>query len=106
VQVDVPHGEYGAHIDATAYYIVSEALANVAKYAKASTAAVRVRPAGDRVVIVVEDNGRGGADPGRGTGLRGLADRVIALDGTFSVESPPGAGTRLRAEIPLEGRGA
>jgi len=103
VQVDVPRGEYGAQVDATAYYIVSEALANVAKYAKASTAAVRVRPDGDRVVIVVEDDGRGGADPAVGTGLRGLSDRVIALDGTFSVESPPGAGTRLRAEIPVPG---
>jgi PAS domain S-box-containing protein len=104
VQLDVPPGAYGAQVDATAYYIVSEALANVAKYAKASTAAVRVRPAGDRVVIVVEDDGRGGADPTAGTGLRGLGDRVIALDGTFSVESPPGAGTRLRAEIPLSQR--
>jgi signal transduction histidine kinase len=55
-------------------------------------------------VIVVEDDGRGGADPTAGTGLRGLGDRVIALDGTFSVESPPGAGTRLRAEIPLTQR--
>jgi PAS domain S-box-containing protein len=105
VQVDVPPGAYGRNVDATAYYIVSEALANVAKYAKASTAAVRVRPAGDRVVIVVEDDGRGGADPDSGTGLRGLADRVIALDGTFSIDSPRGAGTRLRAEIPLRARG-
>ena len=101
VQVDVPPGEYGDQVDATAYYIVSEALANIAKYAKATTAAVRVRPDGNRVVVVVEDDGRGGADAVRGTGLRGLADRVIALDGSFSVESPPGAGTRLRAEIPL-----
>ncbi len=101
VQVDVPPGEYGDQVDATAYYIVSEALANIAKYARATTAAVRVRPDGNRVVIVVEDDGRGGADAGRGTGLRGLADRVVALDGSFSVESPPGAGTRLRAEIPL-----
>jgi PAS domain S-box-containing protein len=101
VQVDVPEGRYGTQIDATAYYIVSEALANVAKYAKASTAAVRVRADGDRVVIVVEDDGRGGADPSAGTGLRGLGDRVSALDGTLSVKSPPGGGTRLRAEIPL-----
>ena len=102
VQVDVPSGGYGPQIDATAYYIVSEALANIAKYARASTAAVRVRPAGDRVVIVVEDDGVGGAHESGGTGLRGLADRVTALDGSFSVESPPGAGTRLRAEIPLQ----
>ena len=89
-------------VEAAAYYVVSEALTNVAKYAEATRAAVRVRETGDRLVVVVEDDGRGGADPFSGSGLPGLGDRVAALDGTFTVDSPAGAGTRIRAELPLE----
>ena len=72
-----------------------------AKYAGANRAAVRVRETGAHLVVVVEDDGRGGADLSGGTGLRGLLDRVSALDGSLAVESPPGGGTRLRAELPL-----
>jgi PAS domain S-box-containing protein len=100
VELDVTHEPLDANIAAAAYYIVSEALTNVAKYAQATTAAVRVRDAGDRVVVVIEDDGRGGADPDEGSGLHGLADRVAALDGTLQLESRRGEGTRLRADLP------
>ena len=77
-----------------------EALANVAKYAQASTVGVRVTRLNGNAVVEVADDGVGGADPGSGTGLRGLADRVEALDGHLHVESSPGRGTVIRAEIP------
>jgi signal transduction histidine kinase len=80
--------------------VVSEALANVAKYAHATEAAVAVRRTDGRVTVDVTDDGIGGADVTRGSGLRGLADRVAALDGTLSLESPAGGGTHLHAEIP------
>src|SRR5262249_1260555 len=77
-----------------------EALANVAKYAGAEHATVAVRREGDRLVVEVADDGRGGADLERGSGLRGLRDRVGALNGTLTVDSPPDAGTRVRAGLP------
>jgi PAS domain S-box-containing protein len=101
VELDVTDAWVDPQVAAAAYYIVSEALTNVAKYAAATRAAVRVRETGDRLVVVVEDDGKGGADPFGGSGLRGLGDRVAALDGTLYVDSPPGAGTRVRAELPL-----
>jgi PAS domain S-box-containing protein len=101
VEVDVTDAPLEPPIAVAAYYIVSEALTNVAKYAEATRAAVRVRETGDRLVVVVEDDGRGGADPLGGSGLPGLGDRVAALDGFFFVDSPEGAGTRIRAELPL-----
>jgi signal transduction histidine kinase len=82
------------------YFVVAEALTNVAKYARAEAAVVRVERAGERVVVEVADDGIGGARLDRGSGLRGLSDRVAALDGRLELDSPPGAGTRLRAEIP------
>jgi len=88
-------------IEAAAYYVISEALVNVARYARASRATVSVAPVDGRVVIEVSDDGVGGADAAKGTGLRGLADRVEALDGRLELESEPDGGTRLRAEIPL-----
>ena len=90
-------------VEAAAYYLVAEAITNVAKYADASTVTVSVRVSRPphRVVVEVVDDGVGGADPTAGSGLRGLADRVAALDGRFFVESPAGGGTRLRAEIPI-----
>jgi PAS domain S-box-containing protein len=88
-------------IEAAAYYVVSEALVNVAKYAHASTATVTVEESYGRVVIEVGDDGVGGADAAKGSGLRGLADRVEALDGRLDVQSEPTGGTRLMAEIPL-----
>ncbi len=88
-------------VEAAAYYLVAEAVTNVAKYADASSVTVTVRRRPRDVVVEVADDGVGGADPSGGSGLRGLADRVAALDGRFSVESPAGGGTRLHAEIPV-----
>jgi signal transduction histidine kinase len=101
VDVQAPDGDRlpGA-VESAAYFVVSEALANIAKYAHATQATVTVRHAGPRVTVDVADDGIGGADAARGSGLRGLADRVAALDGTLSLDSPPGRGTRLHAEIP------
>jgi signal transduction histidine kinase len=87
-------------VESAAYFVVSEALANVAKYAHATHATVAVRRVNGRVTVEVTDDGVGGADAAQGSGLRGLADRVAALDGTLSLESPAGRGTRLHAEIP------
>jgi PAS domain S-box-containing protein len=89
-------------VEAAAYYVVSEALANVAKYAEASSVAVSIARVNGRAVVEIADDGIGGADPMRGSGLRGLVDRVEALDGDLEVESPPGSGTRIRAVIPCE----
>jgi PAS domain S-box-containing protein len=91
-----------AQVEAAAYYVVSEALANVTKYAQASAVEVTVERMNGIAVVVVADDGVGGADPLGGSGLRGLADRVAALSGKLDVQSPPGSGTRVRAEIPLE----
>lgn len=91
-------------IEAAAYYLVAEALTNVTRYARASSARLRVSPGEACVTVEVTDDGVGGADPNGGSGLRGLADRVEALGGTLEVVSPAGAGTLLRAEIPTGGR--
>jgi PAS domain S-box-containing protein len=87
-------------VEAAAYYVVSEALANVAKYAEASSVAVSIARVNGRALVEIADDGVGGADPTRGSGLRGLVDRVEALDGRLFVDSAPGSGTRIRAEIP------
>jgi signal transduction histidine kinase len=89
-----------APVEVAAYFVVAEALANVAKYAQATAATVAVRRTNGRVTVEVSDDGIGGADVAHGSGLRGLGDRVAALDGTLSVDSPPGRGTRLHVEIP------
>ena len=102
VELDVPADRFPEHVEATAYYVVSEALTNVAKYAQASKATVRVARTDDRLNIIVEDDGIGGADASDGSGLRGLADRLAAIDGTFAVTSTAGAGTRIHAEIPVD----
>ncbi len=88
-------------VESAAYFVVSEALANVAKYAQATQATVAVRRMNGRVTVEVSDDGVGGADAAGGSGLRGLADRVAALDGTLSLHSPAGEGTRLQADIPI-----
>ena len=87
-------------LEVAAYYLVSESLANVGKHAEASSARVQVLRQGDLVRVEVADDGVGGADTERGSGLRGLADRVEALGGRLRVWSPAGGGTRVRAEIP------
>ncbi len=86
------------------YYLIAEALTNVAKYAGASVVRVRVEASATRLVVEVADDGVGGADPSRGSGIRVLADRVEALGGSLDVVSPAGAGTSLRAEIPVADR--
>jgi signal transduction histidine kinase len=89
-------------IEAAAYYVIAEALTNVAKYASASAARVSVRVVGTHAVIEVADDGVGGAEAAPGSGLRGLSDRVEALDGRLEIESAQGGGTCVRAVIPLE----
>ena len=101
VSVDIdPDARFEPAVEAIAYFVVSESLANIAKHAEAG--AVDVRAGWQEGVLVVEvaDNGRGGADPKSGSGLRGLVDRVSAVDGTLQVTSPPGGGTRIVARIP------
>jgi signal transduction histidine kinase len=89
-------------VEVASYFVVSEALANAAKHARASVAHVDVEVVGSHLQVLVRDDGLGGADPSRGSGLTGLADRVQALGGTLTVLSPPGRGTTMRAELPLE----
>jgi PAS domain S-box-containing protein len=97
----VPDDRLAPALEATAYFTVSEALTNVAKYADASHATVLVEPRDGELVVEVRDDGIGGASPDSGSGLRGLADRVGAADGELSVESPAGEGTLVRATLPL-----
>jgi signal transduction histidine kinase len=89
-----------AAIEATIYFLVSEALTNVAKYAQAETVAIELTSTGDDVVVTISDDGVGGADPTRGSGLRGLVDRVQAVGGHLDVGGAAEGGTRLRAELP------
>src|SRR5262245_19376202 len=96
----VPEERLPDQVEAAAFYVISEALTNVAKYAQASHARVSVTCDDGHAVIEVADDGVGGADEAQGTGLRGLGDRVEALDGRLVVESPQGRGTRVRAVIP------
>jgi signal transduction histidine kinase len=93
-------GRLPERVEVAAYYVVSESLANVAKHARASEARVSLDRAGGSLVVEVVDDGVGGADTERGSGLRGLADRVEALGGRLRVWTPAGGGTRVRAEIP------
>jgi PAS domain S-box-containing protein len=102
VEIEGPLTSLPAPVEAAAYYVVSEALANVTKYAQASSVKVTVDQVNGCALVEVADDGVGGADPARGSGLRGLADRVASLNGKLAIDSPPGAGTRVRAEIPLE----
>jgi signal transduction histidine kinase len=95
--------QLSAEVERTAYFVCSEGLANVAKYAEASRAWVAIDSCRGRMRVEVCDDGRGGADPAAGSGLRGLADRVEALGGALAIESPVGRGTRLVAELTLRG---
>jgi signal transduction histidine kinase len=101
VELAISNERLPPELEAAAFFVCSEALANIAKYASASRAAVSVTRS-DRVVCVeVVDDGVGGADPAGGTGLRGLRDRVETLGGRLHVVSPRGSGTRISADIPL-----
>jgi signal transduction histidine kinase len=106
-RVDVRiEGQLPERLEVGAYYVVSEALTNAAKHAHASAVAVEVEVADGALLVCVRDDGAGGAELGRGSGLVGLKDRVEALGGHLSVESAPGAGTSVRAELPLGDDGA
>jgi signal transduction histidine kinase len=96
----VPGGRFPGAIEATAYFVVSEALTNVAKHAMAGSASVTICRRPGRLVVEVSDDGAGGARPAGGSGLRGLADRVASVGGVLRVDSPPGDGTRLEADLP------
>jgi signal transduction histidine kinase len=98
---ELPEERLSAQVEAAAYYVVAEAITNIGKYAQASHATVSIERANGRATVTVVDDGVGGADPNRGSGLRGLAARVEALNGRLDVDSPPGRGTRVTAEIPL-----
>jgi signal transduction histidine kinase len=97
---DSPAERLPAPVESASYFVVAEALTNVARYAEASRAQVAVWRSDGRVEVEVRDDGIGGADPDAGSGLRGLADRVAALDGRLEVISPAGGGTTIRAVIP------
>jgi signal transduction histidine kinase len=100
--LEAPSQRFPAPVEATIYFVVSEALANMAKYAGASHGTVAARREGSWVIVEVADDGVGGAQVGAGSGLRGLVDRVGALDGELTVESPPGRGTRILASVPAD----
>jgi signal transduction histidine kinase len=97
---ELPEQRLAGPVEVAAYYVVAEALTNVAKYARASSVTVSVLRANGCATLTVSDDGIGGADAEAGTGLRGLADRLEALEGHLYVISPPGRGTRISAEIP------
>ena len=101
VEVDVATERLGSAVESTAYFVVAEALTNAAKHARAREIAVRISREDGRLVVEVRDDGVGEADPSAGGGLRGLADRVAAIDGRLSVSSPPGGPTVVRAELPV-----
>jgi PAS domain S-box-containing protein len=102
VTLDATDRRFPENVEAAAYYVVSEALANVVKYAAATSASIRIVDGDGRLEVEVADDGVGGADPARGSGLSGLADRLAALDGTLEIDSPAGGGTRVFATIPVE----
>jgi signal transduction histidine kinase len=99
-------GRFPEAVEVTAYYVVSEALTNAAKYAGAPVVDITVTADGDALRVEVRDGGRGGADPAAGSGLLGLRDRVEAIGGTMRLTSPPDVGTSLRVELPLRGEAA
>jgi signal transduction histidine kinase len=102
ITVHAPSGRFAPIVETTLYYVCSEALTNVARYARASRATVDLVTSGSRLLLVVTDDGIGGADPDGGSGLRGLKDRVEALGGRLLVEPGEGHGTRLTAELPID----
>jgi signal transduction histidine kinase len=102
VDIDLPHRLPGL-VETTAYFTVTEALANAGKHSGASRITITGRLRDDRLYLTVIDNGRGGADPDAGAGLRGLADRMAILKGRLTVVSPLGGPTELRVEVPCSG---
>jgi PAS domain S-box-containing protein len=102
LDIDVP-GRLPQRVEVAAYFVISEALANVAKHARASTVQVRAGIRHGTLELLIRDDGTGGADPSRGTGLIGLTDRVEALGGTIGISSPAGAGTQITVSLPAGG---
>jgi signal transduction histidine kinase len=102
VELSVVAGRFPVTVEAAVYFLCAEGLTNVAKYASASVVRIEVQRDAGRLLVEIGDDGVGGADPRRGSGLRGLADRVEALGGRLGIESPRGSGTRVSAEIPAE----
>jgi signal transduction histidine kinase len=100
IELDLPVERFPAETEASVYFVVAEALTNVVKHARARRASVRVHVEGELLHVEVRDDGIGGADPG-GHGLVGMSDRVSALGGRLSVESPAGGGTLVAATLPL-----
>ncbi len=98
--LELPSRRLDDTVEATAYYVVAEAITNVQKHARASSIRVRIADGADVLLVEVVDDGVGGAAEGSGLGLRGLRDRVEAIGGTFAVDSPAGRGTRLAVDIP------
>jgi signal transduction histidine kinase len=101
VCLEFPASDAPADVEASAYFVCAEALANITKHARATATAITVASQDGALDVTVVDDGVGAADPDNGTGLRGLADRIEALGGSFEVHSPRGAGTRLHVRIPL-----
>jgi signal transduction histidine kinase len=89
-------------VESAAYFVACEALANTAKYAQASHATVSIQQQNGRLIVEVADDGVGGARTDEGTGLTGLQDRIAALDGLLTIDSPKGCGTKVIAELPLK----
>jgi signal transduction histidine kinase len=102
VELEISVGIVPPAVEAAVYFVCAEALANAAKHAEASGVTISVSQSGGRMFLTLVDDGVGGADPGKGSGLRGLADRVEALGGQLSIRSPMGGGTRLDATIPVD----
>jgi signal transduction histidine kinase len=100
VGVEVATGRLPGPVESAAYFVVAEALANAAKHARATEIGVRISRHRDLLIVEVIDDGVGGADPAKGSGLRGLADRVAAVDGRLDITSPAGGPTVIRAELP------
>jgi signal transduction histidine kinase len=105
VSIAAPGDRFPPPVEAAAYFVCAEALANVAKYAQTDRVSIGIRRDDDRLAVLIADEGVGGADPAHGSGLRGLADRVEAVGGRLTVTSPPSYGTAVLAEIPLQEAG-
>jgi signal transduction histidine kinase len=106
VDVKAPGRRYPPLVEATAYFVVCESLTNIAKHAQATAAQVRIDQIEGQLIVQIIDDGVGGVDLQRGTGLTGLADRVSAVEGRLEIESQRGCGTRIRAELPCEANGS
>jgi signal transduction histidine kinase len=102
LSIDLPDGRLPPPVESAAYFAAAEALTNVIKHSSAGTAWIQIRHADGKLSLVIGDNGRGGADPERGTGLRGIERRLAAFDGTLNVSSPPGGPTVVSMEVPCE----